>query len=130
MNARFVFLAILPLAVGCHTPTSPEVAGTWGGTEASLVLTAAGGTVSYPCGAGTIDSTWSLSGAGTFVATGQHFFGGGPVPVGGPPAHPARYTGEVQGNDFTLTVTLTDLNEILGPFHLVRGGPAVQERCL
>lgn len=130
MNARFVFFVMLPLAVGCYAPTAPEAAGTWGGTEASLVLTSGGGTVSYPCGDGTIDSSWSLSGAGAFVATGQHFFGGGPVPVGGQPPHPARYSGEVQGNDFTLTVTLTDLSETLGPFHLVRGGPAVQERCL
>jgi len=130
VRRRFVLIALLPLALGCQPPTGPVAAGTWGGTDASLVLTAAGGALSYPCGAGTIDSSWSVSSTGAFAATGEHFFGGGPAPLGGRPPHPARYTGELRGDDFTLTVTVTDLDEVLGPFHLVRGGPPVQEQCV
>jgi hypothetical protein len=121
---------LLLLALGCLSPTAPDVLGSWGGKEASLVLTTSGGALSYPCGAGTIDSAWTLSSAGLFVASGQHFFGGGPVPPQGPTPHPARYSGQVQGDDLTLTVTLTDLGQALGPFHLVRGGPPVVEQCV
>lgn len=126
---RIPILFLLPLALGCSSPAAPDVLGSWGGMEASLVLTASGGTVSYACGAGTIDSAWALSQFGQFSGTGLHFFGGGPVPPEGHPPHPARYSGVVKGDDLTLTVTLTDLNQSLGPFHLVRGGPPVFELC-
>ena len=122
-------VVLLPLALGCCSPIAPALLGSWGGTEASLVLTSSGGTLSYVCGAGTVDSAWTLSDAGQFLASGQHFFGGGPVPPQGRPPHPARYTGQVQGDVFTLAVTLSDLNQSLGPFHLVRGGPTVEELC-
>jgi len=127
---RILTLALLSVALACFSPTAPEALGTWGGQEASLVLTTSGGQVAYACGAGTIDSAWTISRAGQFAASGQHFFGGGPVPPQGRPPHPAHYSGQVQGNDLTLTVTLTDLNQTLGPFHLVRGGPAVVEQCV
>ena len=127
---RLSSILLLPLALACSSPTAPDVLGSWGGTEASLVLTSSGGAISYACGSGTIDSGWTLSRTGQFVASGQHFFGGGPVPPQGRPPHPARYMGQVQGDDLTLTVTLTDLNQTLGPFHLVRGGPVVVELCV
>jgi hypothetical protein len=127
---RISNLVLLPLALGCSSPTAPAALGAWGGKEASLVLTTSGGTLSYACGAGTVDSAWTLSDAGQFVASGQHFFGGGPVPPQGHPPHPARYSGQVQGDVLTLTVTLSDLDQSLGPFRLVRGGPTVVELCV
>lgn len=127
---RISTLVLLPLALACSSPTAPAALGSWGGKQVSLVLTASGGTLSYACGAGTIDSSWTLSDAGQFVGSGQHFFGGGPVPPQGHPPHPARYSGRVQGDLLTLTVTLSDLNETLGPYYLVRGGPAVAELCV
>jgi hypothetical protein len=118
------------LIAGCASPVAPSILGEWGGTQASLTLTLSGGTLSYPCGAGTIDSAWTLEAGGQFSATGEHFFGGGPMPVQGRPPHPARYTGTVAGNILTLTVTVIDLDQKLGPFHLVRGGPPVPELCV
>jgi hypothetical protein len=118
------------LAIGCSSLTAPEIVGEWGGTEASLALTRLGGTVSYACGAGTIDSTWTLTPAGQFEASGQHFFGGGPVPAEGRTPHPALYHGDLEGDHLTLSVTLLDLDQTIGPFHLVRGGPPVTEICL
>jgi hypothetical protein len=127
---RLGLVALLPLALGCSSPTAPDVVGAWGGAQASLVLGPSGGTVSYLCGAGTIDATWTVNADGRFVASGEHFFGGGPMPVGGATPHPARYDGRVVGDRLTLTVAITDLNETLGPFDLMRGGPAVHEICL
>jgi len=120
----------LALALSCTSPTAPSAVGTWGGREASLILSRSGGQVSYQCGAGTIDSTWTLSAEGKFTATGVHFFGGGPEPIQGRPPHPATYAGQVFGASMVLTVTLTDLSQTLGPFHLARNGPPVSELCL
>ena len=60
----------------------------------------------------------------------MHYFGGGPVPVPGPTPHPARYAGVVWGDRFDFTVTVVDLGQTLGPFHMIRGGPPVFLRCL
>ncbi len=127
---RAAVLLLAALALGCESPTAPAVVGEWGGTQASLTLSLSGGAITYPCGAGTIDPAWTLSGDGTFSASGEHFFGGGPVPIGGAMPHPAHYTGQVAGDVLTLSVTLLDLNETLGPFRLVRGGPPVHEMCV
>ncbi len=128
---RVARLAALALAAGCASATGPTaVVGQWGGAQASLVLTRAGGTISYLCGSGTIDSTWTLTADGLFAATGEHFFGGGPVPAGGSTPHPATYAGQVDGDHLTLTVTVTDLKTTLGPFVLVRGGPLVHQLCV
>jgi hypothetical protein len=118
------------LILACSNPTAPDPTGAWGGPEASLVLSRSGGTLSYTCGAGTIDSAWTISMDGKLAGTGQHFFGGGPVPPEGRPPHPALYSGRIEGNTLVLTVTVTDLAQTLGPFRLVRGGPVVQEQCL
>ena len=124
------YIALLSLVVGCASPTAPVVVGSWGGSQVSLTLDHSGGTLTYPCAAGTMDSTWTLSASGMFAASGEHFFGGGPDPAQGRPPHPARYAGEVNGALLTLTVTVLDLNETLGPFTLVRGGPPVHEICV
>jgi hypothetical protein len=125
-----VGIGVLVVVFACSSSTAPEVVGAWGGRDASLTLSAAGGEITYLCGAGTIDSGWSLSAGGAFAGTGEHSAGGGPVPPEGRPATPARYAGQVDGSVFTLTVTLTDLDQTLGPYRLVRGGPVVQEICL
>lgn len=120
----------LSAGIGCTSPTLPDLVGNWGGTQASMTLGPSGGTLGYQCGVGTIDSAWSLASDGRFTATGLHYFGGGPLPPQGRPPHPARYTGQVDGDMLVLTVVLTDLSQTLGPFRLNRGGPVVQELCL
>lgn len=129
-RALHLLLAVVPSIVACASPTAPELVGAWGGADASLTLTRAGGEISYACGQGTIDPGWTLSPDGVFAGTGQHFMGGGPVPAGGRPPTPARYTGRLEGSVLTLEVTLPDLDETLGPFRLVRGGPTVSEICV
>lgn len=123
-------LPFVAMALACTTPTEPTVIGKWGGTVASLVLDSSGGTIQYQCGSGTIDPGWNLTPDGTFSATGLHYYGGGPVPSGGHPSHPASYAGHVAGNHMTLTVTVTDTDAVLGPFDLVRNGPPVSEICV
>lgn len=131
---RILAFVLCALAAGCSGSSEPSpepsVVGNWGGTEASLTLTRSGGDLSYICGAGTIDGNWTLGSDGRFAATGQHFFGGGPIPAGGRPPHPVTYSGKVEADRLTLSVFLTDLMQTLGPFHLLRGGPVVVELCV
>lgn len=128
--ARHALLLVLTAILACADPPAPEAEGLWGGPVASLSLSRAGGALAYSCGAGTIDSMWTLSREGRFTATGKHFFGGGPVPPEGHPPHPARYTGRIDGSVMILTITVTDLVQTLGPFRLVRNGPVVRELCV
>lgn len=128
--SRCRFLPLLAVVLACSSPTAPEAEGQWGGPDASLNLSRAGGVLSYPCGAGTMDANWTLSRDGVLAGNGQHFFGGGPVPIEGRTSHPARYAGRIQGSILVLTVTVTDLGQTLGPFSLQRGGPVVQEVCV
>jgi len=123
-------LPLLAVMLACSASTAPEAVGVWGGPDASLSLSRSGGVLSYACGAGTMDATWTLSRDGRLSGTGQHFIGGGPVPPGGHPPHPARYSGLIDGDTLVLSVTLTDLGQTLGPFRLRRGGPIVQEICV
>jgi hypothetical protein len=123
-------VSLLLTFVACSDPTAPEPAGRWGGPDVSLLLAKSGGTLTYTCGAGTVDSGWTVRAAGRFSGAGQHFFGGGPVPPQGHPPHPAVYAGRLTGDQLVLTVTLTDLQQVLGPFTLRRGGPPVAELCV
>ncbi len=130
---RRALLPILTLlsTVACSEPSAgPVLKGQWGGHVASLQLADTGGSVQYQCGSGTIKAGWTFTDHGAFQAQGEHFFGGGPVPPGGAPGHPATYTGHVVGPKLVLTVTLTDLDQVLGPFELVRDGPQVADMCL
>ena len=130
-------VAVISLVLlGCSSATmpgqGPEAVGQWGGGrgEASLVLTPSGGVLSYQCGHGTIDGTWTVQPDGSFTGTGQHFFGGGPLPAEGRQPHPASYEGDLTGDRFTLRVILNDLDQTLGPFQMVRDGDPVTELCL
>jgi len=127
-HARWLFLAGLVL-LSCSTPTEPDLEGAWGGSEVSMVLGRTGGTVSYACGEGTIDSGWTLDSSGAFLAKGVHYFGGGPIPIAGRPPHQATYRGTLSGDHLTLSVTISDPDMTFGPFQLYRGGPPVFEIC-
>jgi len=121
---------VVTSALACSSPDAPLAEGNWGGQNASLVLARSGGVLGYSCGSGTMDATWTVSADGHLTGTGQHFFGGGPLPSGGRAPHPATYAGTIDGRVLVLTVTLTDLKQTLGPFSMVRGGPPVSEICL
>jgi len=122
-------LLILTATLGCSSPLAPSLEGTWGSEDVSLVLSTDGGRLAYPCGAGTISSGWRVTEEGSFVASGEHYFGGGPLPSTGWTPHQADYSGLIKSDRLTLTVVV-DGNLTLGPFELRRGAPEVQERCL
>jgi hypothetical protein len=118
------------LAAACTSPLGIGPLGDWGSDQASLELTRAGGTATYQCGMGTVDSGWTEGTDGSWSATGKQYFGGGPIPAGGHPPHAALYSGRFDGDRLAFTVIVPDVGDTLGPFHLIRGGPSVSEICL
>ena len=106
--------------------------GAWGGVHVSLLLTETGGTLEYDCAHGTIDQPFVIDSSGRFQLAGTHTREhGGPIRKDEKPdTHPARYNGAVDGDTMTLTVTLTDSNEVLGAFTLTRGRMARLVKCL
>lgn len=138
MPPRWVVFTLVAVVAGCAVTTGPcssctdqgRLEGKWGGTDASLDITRAGGRVTYACGHGTVDSAWTLDTDGAFRGVGQHYFGGGPVPEGGRPPQSARYEGILRGAELEWRVRVEGHENPLGPFRLLRGGPPVTERCL
>jgi hypothetical protein len=106
--------------------------GAWGGDHVGLLLTGTGGTLDYDCAHGTIDQPFVIDSAGRFQLAGTHTREhGGPIRRDEKSqAHLARYTGAVHRDSMTLTVTLTDSNEVLGTFTLTRGRMARIVKCL
>jgi hypothetical protein len=130
MRLRIAILA--GVLFGCSSTTEsgvvPDIQGDWGGPDANVTLTPTGGSVEYGCGLAVLDKYWRVSPSGIFTATAKHFTEGGPVPPGVAPSHPARITGQVQGD--LLTFTLTDLHQTLGPFTVERGKVVQLLKCL
>ena len=110
----------------------PQLFGSWGGEHITMEIAAGGATIEYDCANGTIDGFFVIDGSGRFDLTGVHVREqGGPVQDGVPPdAHPARYVGRTDGRTMSLTVTMTDTDQVVGTFALVRGVPGQVFKCL
>ncbi len=105
--------------------------GNWGGAHVSLAVTAAAATVEFDCAHGKTNGPLVLDRDGRFGVAGVFMREGGPVRDGEPPdAHPAFYEGSTDGRTLSLTVTLTDQGQTLGPFEAVRGAPPRVLKCL
>ena len=130
------FCAALGAAVACRTPTMDDsdrlASGIWGGDHIQLNIESAGATTEYDCAHGTIDQPIDLDAKGRFSTTGTHVFEhGGPVREGEKPnTHPARYTGQVNGEAMSLTVTLIDSGQDVGTFALKRDVSPRLHKCL
>ncbi len=93
---------------GGIAPISSVPTGSFGGTNIGLAVTAAGGTLQFPCGSsGTITSPLTLDATGHFSATGTVLpITGGAQPVGSTPkSYAATFTGTTDGKNVTLTIT-------------------------
>ena len=107
-------------------------AGAWGGEHVNLDATTTGARLDFDCAQGTIDQAITLDAHNTFNVSGtytqEH---GGPIRIDEKPnRHPARYTGRLEGQTLTLTITLTDDQHQVGTYTLTRGQSARLFRCL
>jgi hypothetical protein len=122
------------LLVSCGVPFRPgsPLTGAWGGEHVSAVLTETGGTLTFDCAVAAIDGGIIPESSGRFEAAGtytpEH---GGPIREGEVlPKLPARFTGQVGKEQFTLSVTLSGTGETIGTFTLRSGSDGRVLRCL
>lgn len=131
-NPRLLLASALLAAAACSDMTliSLEI-NTWGGDHFGISITWTGATVEYDCAEGRIDQPIVLNN-GRFDVRGVHWPGqGGPIGVDTTRVpRPARYQGTVSGDKMTVTVTLTDTNEVLGTFTAWKGRSANVLKCL
>jgi len=124
---HFVSAVILSAAVavnimgivqkGTEVPT-----GTWGGDHIRLEVTSKGALVQFDCAHGSVDERLILDSNGRFDARGSYTEESPGPQREDQPARPklARYAGGVQVSTITLTITLSQEGQIIGPFSLVK----------
>ena len=98
-------------------------AGTWGGTNAGVIVDDAIAHVHVGCTNGNFAMPVSVDAEGRFSVAGDYMLRAFPVPIG--PTVPAQFTGKVDGRRLTLTVAVNDTVEkklvTLGPVQVTLG---------
>ncbi len=127
--------ASMGIALACseHLPTSPDnfvQRGVWGSNQASLTIKDSSATLQIlngPCyGAfGDIDQPIP---SGHFALAGIYTQLTGAYP--GKTQYPAQYSGTVEGNQLTITVSVPALQQTFGPFSLTYGVNRTVSPCL
>ena len=108
--------------VACSAATSTritDVAGTWGGDNAGLIVNDTDVHVHIGCTLGDAVGPIRTDTDGKFSATGTYNVDAYPVNRG--VLHPATFSGQVVGTTMTLTVSLSDTARVLGPVTLIYG---------
>lgn len=121
MRRLLTLVLLLPLAACTTSPPDTLPGGKYGNGQVQMIVTAAGASVQFGCGSGTISGTIPLDSHGGFDVAGVYIFG--PIVVN-PPDTPARYSGTLRQGILALTVTVeADPGPFtLGPYALVRDG--------
>jgi hypothetical protein len=105
--------------------------GNWGGQNVGMEVTADGARLRFSCANGSITKPLMLDAQGRFSVPGMFVAESpGPRNEDNPPKdQPALYSGSVQGESMTLTITLTATNEKVGTFSLEHGKGGQVRRC-
>jgi hypothetical protein len=121
-----------PRPLAPRPSNGPGLLGTWGGDHLNLTIGMSGGVLEYDCAHGTIDVPFATDAGGRFNLAGTHTAESpGPVRDDKPPvAQPALYSGSTDGATMTLTVTVPETGQVLGPYTLTRGVAARILKCL
>lgn len=138
MSLRFCpALIVLGVVAGYScgdTTTGPSrfPAGVWGGDHISLSVTDTSTHLELDCARGDIPAVPTLDRRGQFDVAGTYVREhGGPIRQGEiPDSHPAIYSGRVASTTMTLTIRLSDTNELIGTFTLVSGSLGRVFKCL
>ncbi len=101
-------------------------AGAWGQEgRADMKVTSIGGTIQFPCAVGVLSEPLRYDAQGHFAADGTYATG----PLARDPA-PARFSGQVNGTQMDLTITIKATGKDVGSWHLTYGLQATFPRCL
>ena len=128
-----VFLVVMMCTLAYSRASRPRsiVSGTWGADHIRINVVNGSATIDYDCANGIINGPLSVDRAGKFNLNGSHIRErGGPIRRDQKTdRRPARYTGWTDGRKMMLTVILTDTNEEIGTFTLVRGEQGRVWKC-
>jgi hypothetical protein len=115
----------------CGTSGGPPLdrvpAGTWGGDDAGLIVSAEGAHAHVGCTSGDITGEIALDADGRFDVPGIYNVDAFPVDRG--IRHPARLTGRTDGRTLTFTVRLTDTGQTLTSGELALGREPRMQNC-
>ena len=105
--------------------------GQWGGPHIQMQVANGSATIEYDCANGSIDGPLKLDSRGRFSLSGKHFREhGGPIRMGEEKKGvTARYTGRIDGERMTLTVTLVNSKGPMGTYQLTRGSEGRVFKC-
>ena len=118
ISAILSVFAVLACSAATSTPIT-QVAGTWGGDNAGLIVSDTDVHVHIGCTLGDAVGPIHPDADGRFEATGTYNVDAYPIDRG--ITHPARFSGQIIEQTMTLTVTLTDTGRVLGPVSLIYG---------
>ncbi|HKQ53011.1 MAG TPA: hypothetical protein VJT74_11615 [Pyrinomonadaceae bacterium] len=106
-------------------------AGVWGGQHIRMEVTDGGAQLEYDCAHSTIDEAIVLDRQGRFEVKGKFTKErGGPVRRDRPPnSSPVRYSGQVEDQTLTLTITHDETGESFGDYTLTRGSEGRLMKC-
>lgn len=123
--ALFASLACAGPSGAGHIATGP-----WGGEHVALTVRDGGADIEFDCAHGRVEEAMVLDERKRFDARGVFVRErGGPVRKDQADAEiPARYTGTVDGDAMTLTVT-PEGSDSVGPFSLAKGARARLVKC-
>jgi hypothetical protein len=133
MTVRELAVLALLAAGGAAVGAPPDrvPAGTWGGDHVGLEVAENRSQVEFDCAHGTLEGPLRLDAGGRFDVEGTYVQErGGPEREGEDQGRPARYSGACDGETLTLTLTLADTGQALGPYRLTRGKPPLLNKCL
>jgi len=105
--------------------------GVWGGQHISAEVTEGGATFEFDCARGAITQAIVLDGSGKFDVPGKFA-----TEHAGPVQRDqenndrgVRYSGSVNGQEMTLTITDTNSKQVIGTFTLQHGGEGRLRKC-
>lgn len=131
---RCLLMVAIVCGQACRGPASPSPlpVGAWGGDHISMMVAQPFTHLELDCAYADIPQPIQLEAfnrfevSGTFVR--EH---GGPIRVGEvPDSHAASFSGSIAEATMTLVIRLTDPNETIGNYTLMRGAMGRVVKCL
>jgi hypothetical protein len=121
-----IIFALIACSAATSTPIT-DVIGTWGGDNAGMIVNGNDVHVHIGCTLGDAVGPIHPDENGHFEVSGTYNVDAYPVNRG--INHPANFSGQIDGQTMTLTVSLTDTARVLGPVSLVYGKEPTMGPC-